>query len=250
MTHSTHGAWLDPETGRRSAAEVPLPLFDIQASGERAEAVSSGTVPSHTAGQDAGEPKAKTSPDNFSTLSADLAQVPEKAWLAHATGKEHSTGNREVAELGRPQSAERVDKDSCGSTEGRAPSTGNPLSKDAALVVMAGNDSEGRLKSLHGIYCPSGYQAPPAGMTFDGPDYNHSLDQARLTGQILRIYNLMRDGRWRTLSEIAQATGDPQASISAQLRNLRKARFGSHTVSKRRRGEAERGLFEYRMEER
>lgn len=43
-----------------------------------------------------------------STLSADLAQVPDKVRASRATGKEHSIGNREVAELGRPQSAESV----------------------------------------------------------------------------------------------------------------------------------------------
>lgn len=57
---------------------------------------------------------------------------------------------------------------------------------------------------------------------FDGSDYRPALDDARLAGQILRIFELMKDGAWRTLGEIAAATGDPQASISAQLRHLRK----------------------------
>jgi DNA-binding transcriptional regulator GbsR (MarR family) len=59
---------------------------------------------------------------------------------------------------------------------------------------------------------------------------------------------LMRDGRWRTLDEIARSTGDPHASISAQLRHLRKARFGEHTVDKRARGDRRQGLFEYRVQ--
>lgn len=84
-------------------------------------------------------------------------------------------------------------------------------------------------------------------MRFDGPDYIKELDQVRLTGQIERIYNLMRDNRWRTLGEISDATGDPQASISAQLRHLRKSRFGSHTVNKQRRGNRMQGLFEYQL---
>jgi len=82
---------------------------------------------------------------------------------------------------------------------------------------------------------------------FNGPDYEPEFDQARLTGQIKRIYNLMIDGRWRTLQEIEQATRDPQSSISAQLRHLRKKRFGSHIIEKRRRGDRTNGLFEYKL---
>lgn len=82
---------------------------------------------------------------------------------------------------------------------------------------------------------------------FNGPDYVPEFDQERLTGQIERIYKLMIDGKWRTLEEIQNKTGDPQASISAQLRHLRKERFGNHTVKKRRRGEPKNGLFEYQL---
>jgi hypothetical protein len=88
----------------------------------------------------------------------------------------------------------------------------------------------------------------PACIRFNGPDYDPDLDNARLTGQIRRVFKLMRDGVWRTLSEIETGTGDPQSSISAQLRHLRKERFGGHKVDKRRRGKAESGLFEYSLE--
>jgi hypothetical protein len=82
---------------------------------------------------------------------------------------------------------------------------------------------------------------------FDGPAYESKYDHKRLTGQLQRVYNLMKDGRWRTLSEIADATKDPHASISAQLRHLRKERFGAHTVNRRARGERVNGLFEYSL---
>jgi len=82
---------------------------------------------------------------------------------------------------------------------------------------------------------------------FKGSDCSPELDGKRLTGQIRRIHDLMKDGRWRTLAEIEFYTSDPQASISAQLRNLRKKEFGSHIIVKRRRGEPKRGLWEYRM---
>ncbi len=82
---------------------------------------------------------------------------------------------------------------------------------------------------------------------FNGPDYIPELDDKRLTGQIKRIYTLMSDGSWRTLREIEIATLDPQASISAQLRHLRKERFGGHTVNKRRRGDESKGIYEYQL---
>ena len=89
----------------------------------------------------------------------------------------------------------------------------------------------------------SDYEMP----LFAGSDYDAKYDEVRLTGQILRVYDLMRDGKWRTLDEIARTTGDPHASISAQLRNLRKKPGGSHTVEKRSRGEREYGLWEYSL---
>jgi alkylated DNA nucleotide flippase Atl1 len=89
---------------------------------------------------------------------------------------------------------------------------------------------------------------PPQAMCFNGPAYDPDKDRERLAGQILRIYDLIADGRWRTLGEIAAATGDPQASISAQLRHLRKPRFGGHRIDKQRRGSESAGLWEYRLE--
>lgn len=82
---------------------------------------------------------------------------------------------------------------------------------------------------------------------FSGSDYDPKEDNDRLTGQILRIYELMKDGLWRTLEEINLQTHDHEASISAQLRNLRKARFGSHIIERRSRGDRSSGLFEYRL---
>ncbi len=96
----------------------------------------------------------------------------------------------------------------------------------------------------------------PQGVLAYEPDY----DDIRLTGQIRRVARAMvgkwigeridggySDGEWRTLDEIAAITGDPQASISAQLRHLRKARFGSHILEKRPRGDRHVGLWEYRL---
>jgi hypothetical protein len=86
------------------------------------------------------------------------------------------------------------------------------------------------------------------GSEFQGADYDADLDAARLGRQIRRVASAMSDGAWRTLSEIEAITGDPQASISAQLRNLRKARHGTSSIERRRRGDRRDGLFEYRLE--
>ena len=81
-------------------------------------------------------------------------------------------------------------------------------------------------------------------LRFDGSDYNPERDNARLTGQLLRVWECMNDGEWRILSRISTITGDPEASISAQLRHLRKPRFGGFEVEKRY---INNGLYEYRL---
>jgi len=81
-------------------------------------------------------------------------------------------------------------------------------------------------------------------LRFDGADYQPARDDVRLTGQIQRVWNCMADGHWRTLKEIARATGDPEASVSAQLRHLRKEKFGSWTVD---REHISHGLYKYRL---
>ena len=85
------------------------------------------------------------------------------------------------------------------------------------------------------------------GARFNGDDYVHERDAPRLTGQIQKIFDLMKDSRWRTLNDIESVTNAPAASISAQLRHLRKQRFGGHTVEKRHRGEGKNGLYEYSL---
>lgn len=82
---------------------------------------------------------------------------------------------------------------------------------------------------------------------FDGGTYAREHDHARLTRQHARVRDLMLDGKWRTLDEIAAGTGDPTASISARLRDLRKRKFGSFTVTRRARGDRRCGLFEYQV---
>ena len=88
--------------------------------------------------------------------------------------------------------------------------------------------------------------APKPEPEFDGADYSSERDKARLTGQIKRVYNLMKDGKFRSLRTIAAQTGDPEASVSAQLRHLRKKRFGSYVVI-RARSKAGGSLYFYQL---
>ena len=95
----------------------------------------------------------------------------------------------------------------------------------------------------HRAHC-EGKQGQLEAMRFDGADYVPTRDDPRLSVQYWRIFFLMRDGEWRSLPAIQRATGDPPASISAQLRHMRKRRFGGHTVNRRYLGE---GLYEYQL---
>jgi hypothetical protein len=81
---------------------------------------------------------------------------------------------------------------------------------------------------------------------FDGVTFDPALDGHRLTGQLARVYALMADGHWRTLRQIAAAAGGTEAAVSARLRDLRKSKFGGHTVERRRVAGAN-GLWEYRV---
>ena len=66
----------------------------------------------------------------------------------------------------------------------------------------------------------------------DGATFNSDTDTIRLNQQCTDVWAYMRDGRWHTLRAISQATGHPEASVSARLRDYRKQRFGSHTVER------------------
>jgi len=53
---------------------------------------------------------------------------------------------------------------------------------------------------------------------------------------------------WVTLAELADKTRFPPTSISAQLRHLRKEKYGGWKVERRRRGwETEKLVWEYRL---
>lgn len=80
---------------------------------------------------------------------------------------------------------------------------------------------------------------------FFGETFDREIDGPAIGHQLERTLKLMKDGVWRSLPEIARLTGDPESSISARLRDLRKARFGAYTVDRRRRAGGR--LYEYRV---
>jgi hypothetical protein len=83
-----------------------------------------------------------------------------------------------------------------------------------------------------------------AAFAFDGITYDAKRDFARLNAQARRVAELMSDGKWRTLAAISQETGDPEASVSARLRDLRKEQNGGFNIE---REYVDRGLWKYRM---
>lgn len=86
------------------------------------------------------------------------------------------------------------------------------------------------------------HDSSPAPRRFAGADYDHDRDAPRLSAQLDRVWDCIKDHKKRTLKQIAELTGDPEASISAQLRHLRKPRFGGHTIAKEYLGD---GLYRY-----
>lgn len=78
---------------------------------------------------------------------------------------------------------------------------------------------------------------------FDGPEIAKA-DTVRLTGQCLKVFDIMKHGGSWTLAQLSEASGYPQASISARIRDFRKHRFGSHTIERTNHGD---GLFSYKL---
>ncbi len=89
-----------------------------------------------------------------------------------------------------------------------------------------------------------GWRAEP---DFDGATFDVELDKLRLGSQLRRVFECLKDGTWRTLDEIGAQTGDPPASVSARVRDLRKPKFGGFVVQRRRRGDPTAGLWEYHL---
>lgn len=94
------------------------------------------------------------------------------------------------------------------------------------------------------------YKPPIPNLHFAGATFDAILDIERLGEQQRRVLGAMEDGTWRTLSQIAAITGDPEASISARLRS-----FNGHEYlkqyflmeSRRLTGAERSGCWQYRV---
>jgi hypothetical protein len=88
---------------------------------------------------------------------------------------------------------------------------------------------------------------PPVSILGDrsGETFDRARDGARLNGQAADVFHFMSDGEWHTLAEISSATGHPEASVSARLRDLRSPKLGGFKVD---REFVRRGLWRYRLQ--
>jgi hypothetical protein len=82
-------------------------------------------------------------------------------------------------------------------------------------------------------------------ISFDGASALQ-IDTPRLALQMARVFELMKDGKYRTLRQVADATGCLETSASARLRDLRKPKFGEHSVDARR-AKCAGLVYEYRL---
>jgi hypothetical protein len=81
-------------------------------------------------------------------------------------------------------------------------------------------------------------------MPFDGETYNENRDKGRLQRQLTAIKAIMMDHKPHTLAELAKEADCMTTSASARVRDLRKAKHGSHTIMRRCLGG---GLWEYTL---
>lgn len=97
------------------------------------------------------------------------------------------------------------------------------------------------------LYTPNMFDDLPSQFVFRGETFVAEFDAERLTGLWNRVWELMIDGKWRTLAEIQAFAGGSEGGCGARLRDFRKAIYGGHTVERGRRGDPKSGLFEYRL---
>lgn len=81
---------------------------------------------------------------------------------------------------------------------------------------------------------------------FDGASYDPTKDQKRLTGQLLRVFEAMRDCQWHDVASLCDLAQVSPLSITARIRDLRKPKFGSYTIERKRGND--KGLFLYRLQ--
>ena len=81
-------------------------------------------------------------------------------------------------------------------------------------------------------------------VSFDGADIDQERDEPRLNRQMNIIRTRMENAGWLSVQQISRELGYPETSVSAQIRNLRKDKFGGRYVERRYQGN---GLYEFKL---
>jgi hypothetical protein len=81
---------------------------------------------------------------------------------------------------------------------------------------------------------------------------SNGVPRGRSQREVLRdvLLGAAECGTWLTLHDLSHLTHYPEASISAQIRHLRKPKYGAFKIAKQFRGRSDEGggVFEYRLE--
>lgn len=80
--------------------------------------------------------------------------------------------------------------------------------------------------------------------SFSGSDYDKRLDQKRLSKELLKVKNIMKDGKWRTKYQIFEQSGCNDFDTCGRMRRRLKE-IPDYTVERRRVGKG--GTYEYRF---
>ena len=88
-------------------------------------------------------------------------------------------------------------------------------------------------------------------MSTFGTAFNEEDDGKRIRTQmqVIRDYMLANSKKYLTLKAIEIETGYPQSSISAQLRHLKKQRFGGYELRKERMSINNKGTYVYNLKQ-
>jgi len=88
--------------------------------------------------------------------------------------------------------------------------------------------------------------SPKAFNHFGGATYDPARDRERLSEQQRAVIDVMKDGRWYTIPQVAEAIGAPPESINAigaRIRDIRKIYNRKDAVERRH---VSGGLWQYR----
>lgn len=113
---------------------------------------------------------------------------------------------------------------------------GKTRSSNEGYRAIQAQHEERRRGNLHAVPTPTqeATTAPPAPTGPAGGVMVGPLDADRLSAQSRRVWDVLLDGQWRTLRELADAAQAPEASVSARFREFRSEEFGCQPLDAER----------------